>query len=263
MRELIHAEWYKLWHNRLFLIILVIIAAQGIMQVGLINFINSKPIAAQQEVSLNEMYNFPPLGQNGVRTVGGTSLVLSICLAAFAGLFIASEFQNNTIRAVVALGKKRLSIYFSKFFSIGAAIAFFILMVSIVTTLGLTLFYGFGSISIAYFGAQTIKVLLMQFLLHFTYASIFCMIAFLCRNMGITIVLSAAWVLAIAILMSFLATFDDLAFIVKGLPVYYISSFNIHSDDPLFILDGVLVSVIYISVPFLIGYRFFKKVDIK
>jgi hypothetical protein len=88
------------------------------------------------------------------------------------------------------------------------------------------------------------------------------MIAFLCRNVGVTVVLSAAYALLTAILMSFLASFDTLAFIVKGFPQYYIMALN-QSDDLSFYAAATAVSLFYIIVLYIIGLYIFRKTDVK
>jgi ABC-2 type transport system permease protein len=61
---------------------------------------------------------------------------------------VASEFQQNTIRAALALGKKRIYVYLSKLIALCIAVALFIIASVIVATVGLTLLYGFGEISV-------------------------------------------------------------------------------------------------------------------
>jgi ABC-2 type transport system permease protein len=263
IKGLLKVEWYKLRHSKPFFITLIIVAIQTIIQIGLVHFINSSPIAIQQNVQLTDMYSFAPVGQNGVLMIGSASLVISICLAAFTGLFVASEFQNNTIRASLALGKNRIMVYVAKLLSVCIAVMLFILLVTVLSTVGLSLLYGFGEMPLLEYGKQLLTMIATQMKLFFTFASVFCMIAFLCRNSGITIVLSAAYVLATSILMSFLATFDALAFLVKGLPQYYIMLLSASAGNWEFIVGANVVSLFYILIPCIIGFFVFKRVDVK
>jgi ABC-type transport system involved in multi-copper enzyme maturation permease subunit len=191
-----------------------------VIQVGLVYFVQLSDIAAQQDAHLSDMLSFEPLGQNGILMIGNASLILSICIAAFSGLFVASEFQQNTVRAALALGRKRVYVYLSKLIALCIAVALFIIASATVSTAGLTLLYGFGEIPVLEYARQVLGVFSMQLRLFCTFASVFCMIAFLCRNVGVTVVLCAAYALLTSILMSFLASFDTLAFIVKGIPQY-------------------------------------------
>jgi ABC-2 type transport system permease protein len=262
IKELIKAEWYKLCHSKLFLIIITIVAIYSAIQVGLVYFVHSSDMAAQQDAHLSDMFGFEPLGQNGILMIGNASLILSICIAAFAGLFVASEFQQNTIRVALALGKKRIYVYLSKLIALCIAIALFIIVSASVSTAGLTLLYGFGEVPVWEYARQALSVFSMQLRLYCTFASVFCMVAFLCRNMGVTIVLCAAYALLTSILMSFLASFDTRVFIVKGIPQYYIMALN-PSNGLSFYVAATAVSLFYIIVPCIIGLYVFRRTDVK
>ncbi|MDR3129399.1 MAG: ABC transporter permease [Tannerellaceae bacterium] len=262
IKELIKAEWYKLYCSKLFLIILTSVAIYSAIQVGLVYFVHSSDMTAQQDAHLSDMFNFEPLGQNGILMIGNASLILSICIAAFSSLFVASEFQQNTIRAALALGKKRIYVYLSKLIVLCIAVVLFVIASAAVSTAGLTLLYGFGEVPILEYVRQVLSVFSTQMKLYCTFASVFCMIAFLCRNVGVTVVLNVAYALLTSILMSFLASFDALAFIVKGFPQYYIMVLN-QSNDLSFYVTATVVSLFYIIVPCIIGLYVFQRTDIK
>jgi ABC-2 type transport system permease protein len=162
IKELIKAEWYKLCRSKVFLIILAVVAIYSAIQVGLVYFVRSSDIAAQQDAHLSDMFAFEPLGQNGILMIGNASLILSICIAAFAGLFVASEFQQNTIRAALALGKKRVYAYLSKLIALCIAVALFIIASAAVSTAGLTLLYGFGEVPVLEYARQVLSVFSVQ-----------------------------------------------------------------------------------------------------
>jgi ABC-type transport system involved in multi-copper enzyme maturation permease subunit len=153
-------------------------------------------------------------------------------------------------------------VYLSKLLAFCIAVALFIIASAAVGTAGLTLLYGFGEAPVWEYVRQVLGVLLMQMQLYCTFASVFCMVAFLCRNVGVTAVLSAAYALPTSILTSFLASFDTLAFIVKSIPQYYIMSLS-QPNGLSFYAAATAVSLIYITVPCIIGIFVFCKTDVK
>jgi ABC-2 type transport system permease protein len=263
IKELIAVEWYKLRHSRLFLLVLFFMSGQAIIQIGLVSFINTSPIASQQENSFLEIFNFPPLGENGILLIGGTSLTLSLCLAAFAGLFVAAEFQNNTIRAPISLGKNRVYVFIAKLISLAIVVLAEIMVVWLIATIGLTILFGFGDSSILEYGKRLVIILGTQFRLHGTFAAVFCMIAFMSKSIGVTIIGSVVYVLAFSIFMSFAGSFEAISFLTKIIPQYYIAAFNELYHDTGFMAGSVAVSVFYLAIPSVIGILGFNKSDIK
>jgi ABC-type transport system involved in multi-copper enzyme maturation permease subunit len=178
-------------------------------------------------------------------------------------MFVAAEFQNNTIRAALALGKKREIVYLSKLFSSCAALAIFLIVSAAVTTLCMTILFGFGNMPFTQYFIQLFTTLRFHFFLFSTFASVFCMIAFLCKNSGITIILGVAYFLIMMSFSSLLNTFDVFAFLAKGLPSYYISSVNELIGENGFLIGAAAVALSYIAVSTAIGLFAFRKADIK
>jgi hypothetical protein len=142
------------------------------------------------------VFEFPAAGQSGVFLLGELSTMLALCLAAFIGLFVAAEFRTGTIHHALALGKKRTEVFLSKLFSAGMATLAFLLMATIVSTVGLTLLFDFGALPFSEYLMQLFAVLSLQLLLHFTCAVLFCMITFLNRSTGQTILIGTGYVLS-------------------------------------------------------------------
>jgi hypothetical protein len=178
-------------------------------------------------------------------------------------MFVAAEFQNNTIRAALALGKKSEIVYLSKLFSSCAALAIFLIVSAAVTTLCMTFLFGFGNMPFTQYFIQLFTTLRFHFSLFSTFASVFCMIAFLCKNSGLSIILGVAYFLIMMSFSSLLNTFDVFAFLAKGLPSYYISSSNEAIGENEFIAGAVIVSLSYITVSSIIGLSVFRKADVK
>ena len=262
MRELIKAELYKMRQSKLFVILLIIIAAQAVMQTALVYIVQNDLFTVGRDAEVLAI-NFALTGQNGVLMLNNALLILPVCLAAFVGMFVAAEFQNNTVRAALALGKKRETIYFSKLFSSCTAIAIFLIVSVAATTLCMTLFFGFGNMPFTQYLIQLFTTLRFHFFLFSTFASVFCMIAFLCRNTGAAIIIGVVYFLVMMSLSSLFGTFDTFAFLAKGLPSYYISSANDLISKSGFLAGAVTVTLSYIAVSTATGLFVFRKADIK
>jgi ABC-type transport system involved in multi-copper enzyme maturation permease subunit len=264
MKELISAEWYKLRHNRLFYILLIVVACIAAFYTGVVKFLDSNPLAQGEAVAVGDVFEFPAAGQSGVFLLSELSTMLALCLAAFIGLFVAAGFSTGTIHHVLALGKKRTEVFLSGLFSAGIATLAFLLTACIVSTAGLTLLFDFGTLSFGEYLAQLFTVLSLQLLLHFTYATLFCLIAFLSRSPGQTILIGTGYVLASSVLLSILGSFDTFGPIAKILPQYYAASLSSLPDSLLPTVAGAIaVSVGYCAVAIWVGSSVFRKVDVK
>ncbi|HYG60231.1 MAG TPA: ABC transporter permease [Symbiobacteriaceae bacterium] len=253
MTTLISSEWYKLIHNKLLALILAGVALQTMLQV-------------QGEYAMEKAV----LGQYGVAMVADSSWFLVIWIVAFVGFFVASDFQNYTVRNVLALGKNRTQIFLSKLLAACIAVTAIFATASIVNTVGYTLAFGFGDMSFGEFLRFSSWNFLMQLLFHLTFASVFCLFAFLSRNPGGTILLGIGYMVGEMLAMGFMANYPGnvLAFAVDYFPSYYIGRFfhpvkHILNLDPAFIRQGIIVSLAYIVVPCIIGCAVFKRSDVK
>jgi uncharacterized BrkB/YihY/UPF0761 family membrane protein len=89
-----------------------------------------------------------------------------------------------------------MEVFFSKLFSAGMATLAFLLTATIVSTAGLTLLFDFGALPFSEYLKQLFSTLSLQLLLHFTYAVLFCLIAFLSRSTEQTILIGTGYVLS-------------------------------------------------------------------
>lgn len=165
MTMLISAEWYKLLRGKVLAVILAGVTAQTLL------FQVLKQYAKSDE---------PPVpGQFGVMVLVDTATFLQVWLLAFVGYFVASEFQNGTMRNTLALGKNRTHVYLSKLLFAFIAIAAIFATVSIVSTAGLSAVSGFGDMTFNEFWRFFTLNFFMQLLYHLTFAAVFTMFAFL------------------------------------------------------------------------------------
>lgn len=246
MTTLISAEWYKLFHGKVLAVILAGVIAQTVLVQVMFHYANRPPVS----------------GQSGVMVLVDTSLFLQVWLLAFVGYFVASEFQNGTMRNILALGKNRTQVYLAKLLATFVAMAAIFAAVSIVSTAGLSAAYGFGDITFNEFWRFFSLNFFNQLLYHLTFAAVFTMGAFLSRSLGMTILLGIGyWVVKMYFPLIFGAL--DLVFAIEYLPDYFIGSFVQLSGDPAFITKGIIVSVAYIVITSIIGCIVLIKSDVK
>lgn len=247
MTTLISAEWYKMLRDKALAVILAGVTAQTLILVLEQYFKTEEPSI---------------LGQFGVMAPVDTSILLQVWLIAFIGYFIASEFQNGTMRNILALGKNRTHVYLSKLLSASIAMVVIYATASIIATAGFSAVAGFGDMTSNEFWRFFTWNFSMQTLYHLTFAATFTMFAFLSRSLGMTILLGIGYWIVKMFLPFFLSTVG-LAFAVEYLPDYYIGAFEQLSGDPAFITKGITVSAAYIVITSIIGCIVFNKSDIR
>ena len=248
MTTLILAEWYKILRSK----------TLGFILVGVL------AITSLETLSSYLMDEPPVLGQDAIVKIGeGTSMHV-LWLAVFVGFFIASEFQNGTIRNVIALGKNRINILFAKIVSACIAIVAILAVNGSVTVICNTVAFGFGSIVITEFLRLSAWNFFMQTIYHSTYATVFTVLAFLSKDSGKTILLCVVYEITTLALGGFLNNFPSgrLAYALQFFPQYYASEIDDVGFKLPFIINGIIVSLVYIVGSFIIGSIAFKKADI-
>lgn len=249
MTTLIFAEWYKLVRSKTLGLILI-----GVGAITSLEIVSSYLIAEP-----------PVLGQNSIIVLGEGAAIRALWIAAFVGFFIASEFQNGTIRNVIALGKDRTHILISKIFSASIAIVAILTVDGIVATICNSAAFGFGNMAGGEFLRLSVGSFFLQTLYHSTYAAVFTMLAFLSKDSGKTILFCIVYEIAILAIGGFLNNFPGgaLAFAVQLFPQYYASELDDIGFQLPFMINGIIISVAYIVGSSLIGTIVFKKSDIK
>jgi ABC-2 type transport system permease protein len=181
--------------------------------------------------------------------------------AVFAGLFISTEFSRGTIRNALCIGISRTKYYLAKL-AVSAALLALCMLLSCVTFIaGFTAAYGFGTG--AGFLRDTLTVFFMQFLYHFTYAGIACLLAFLIPNIVITAAVGIIIVVASGVLVAICSAFDALNGIAPFIPQYYVTRLNDELRNPLFLAMGAAVSIGFVTLTTAVGCALFKRQDIK
>lgn len=248
MKALVKSEWFKIRHDKPFKIILISVVILMIIQI-------ISEYHLQVEITL---------GQYSIAKIGQNSALLSLFIAAFVGLFTASEFQNGTIRNTLALGISRQLVYLSKMFAACVAVFAILSFVSVVNTIGNSIAFGFGDMSFVDFLLFFAWNFISQVLFHSTYAAVFTMFAFLSKSSITTVLLSVGYVIVVLATGGFFNAFPGggLKFLLEYFPEYYMSEISDLASLS-FIVKGIAVSGSYIILSSIIGSKAFLRSDIK
>ena len=172
MKQLIQAEWYKIKSSKTLRYLCI-----AIFVFNCISVISS--------IVVKETFFW---GQIGVLQIG--SSMNAIWFGAFAGFFIASEFQNGSIRNVLSLGKNRAQVFMAKVIAMFIAITIMLFVLAVSFTICYTITSRFGTMAIGAFVPYFISNFFSELIFHLPYAGFFTMFAFLTKKPGLTILLA-------------------------------------------------------------------------
>ncbi len=182
MKNLLKADFYKLFKQKTFKICLIIMAVSSLLLVLFMKL----PLGEDSEgatITLGEMFD--------ITTAKDVcfDVDLTVYVAIWVALMFASEFQNGALRNAVSSGASRAKLYLSKSIVIAAAIGIAVageMLLKLVTGLACFGKYGgSGSIEIWYF----LRALLMNVLMTVALSQCYMFIATLSRSVGGTLVL--------------------------------------------------------------------------
>jgi ABC-2 type transport system permease protein len=255
MRHLLSAEMYKIRHTKLLWVIFGLVALQTFIQMDGLRSLEKQPV----------------LGQIAITRICDASPFLCIWLSAFVGFFIAAEFQNGTIRNILALGQKRSSVYLAKLMAVFLACTGMVTVTAITATVVCSALFGFGGMSGGEFLQFFLWTYFNQSLYHLSYAALFTLFAFISKNAAMTVLLGVGWTIAEMFIIGFLGDYQGgtLAFARDIFPSLYISIFYSEEYDVYWynnavqIIKGLVASILFIGASSVAGITLFLKSDIK
>ncbi|MEZ4824991.1 MAG: ABC transporter permease [Bacteroidia bacterium] len=247
MKDLLKAELYKLSKSRtLFYLMLLLFVTNTL------GIITSKLLK-----------NHVLQGQDGIFQAGTS--VNAMWFGAFAGFFIASEFQNGGIRNALALGKNRAGVFMAKIFSMTICITALLFVIVLVQTIGNSIVNGYGDMPVGEFVVFFLKTFIHIIMFHLPYAGFFTMFAFLTQKSGFTILLSFCYEAILLVCGGFFENYkgQNLKPLLQFFPQYYYTKIDNNLTNHQFFVDGYLVCLLYFFVPVIISIFLFRKMDIK
>ncbi|MBW9157613.1 ABC transporter permease [Clostridium sp. FP2] len=246
MLNLIKVEFYKLKTSKLFYFIIFV----NLLQAVVIYIFSDNLRVMNGKKSLAFIFNMQ------------SSLALIILIGIFASDYIVTEFTSGCIKNIIAYGHKRISIFTAK------SIAYYVGIV-IISSIPPLLMTGINTVINGYGEAITVnsllfvaRVYLLMLLVHIAIGSVCVLIAFISRNVSVTMALIVSLdfinriCMAIATQKSGIMLIYDK--IIFAQPSIVASNSCTSAED----LQAVIVSIITIFIATTIGGYAFKRADI-
>jgi ABC-2 type transport system permease protein len=247
------------------MILIAIIIISGIM----IKYVEKTNGDKRSEGSITvEVENPNP---NQVLVKSGTEFALSapadmkivgLLVAITITIFIATEFNERTMKCIIAKGFTRRRIYLSKVITL--SIATIIMLATFIVLSFLTGYVVSGrasSISSEY-TFEAIRYLAVAFLLYLAIASIFILVNFIFKNMAVAMAVNISGLIFIPNLLSSIEMNFDIP-LTKYSVIHLISGIENLSVSTGKVVEAALVGCGYIVVSVVIGAFLFRRADIK
>ena len=261
MKNILKSDFYKLQYNPARKLLPLAAIVITLVSVGFMLFVSGGATVDGESFTVTDVFGFEPAGSRGAQALAVLSTLYGFIGVIFAGLFISTEFSQGTIRNALCCGVSRTQGFLSKLV-VGAVFLAVCMFLSCLTfVISFTAAYGFAGNADLLRGMAL--VFGMQFLYHFTFAAISCLIAFLIQNIVITVAAGMGIVFFSGIFVSVCESFDALKPIARFMPNYYITRLNDELYNTLFLVQGAAVCVAIIAAAAIIGCLLFKKQDIK
>lgn len=172
MNNLLHANFVRLWKNKLFWTGIIFMAGFGLAEI----FSNYKTaIKLGEQLILGEvLFTY--------------AFIAGIISAIFISFFTGADYSDGTIRNKLIVGHSRSNVYFSNLITNIFAV-FFMCLAYIITVLLIgTAVIGSLDLGID----QTFKIFFSSFLLITAYCSVYTLLAMLCHNKAATAAIGTA-----------------------------------------------------------------------
>jgi ABC-2 type transport system permease protein len=249
MTTLLRAEWYKLLRSKITFVCLA-----GIVVLSNAQMTGENPLP----------------GHLGVTLIARMSPFICILISAFVSFFVATEFQQGTIRNALALGKGRAQLYLSKQGAVFVATFLFVLLTAILAAAINTARMGFGDVVPTEFLRFFAIIASLQLLYHCVYAALFNLVAFVGKNPAATVLFGVGSIAAEMVAVSYLGQFGDIGLAMRqAFPYYYVSllysagnGFYGYANSS-FVSRGIVVNLASIALISVAGSYIFKRADVK
>lgn len=247
MLNLLKVECYKLKKSKILYFFILI----TILQLGVICIFSPNLKFKQGEEALSYIFLMQ------------SSLGNNILIGIFAADFIVTEFTSGYIKNLISYGHKRKYIFLSKSIAyyIGAiAIQFSSVLIMVVLDILIN-----GNSRFMYFDSLTslIVKLLIILLIYISLASINVLVAFLSRNINITIVIVIALDFLNRVLNVINVQKPYLQYIFNKLIFFQINVVSIDNVTYNHYFEAIMISLVTLIINTLVTNYMFNKVDIK
>lgn len=272
MSGILISDFYKAKKLKSVWVALALIFALSIFlfasyMIGMASFDSWTP-SSEEEVQLKATFveTMSLLGKSYL--FGSVSLCgVEFFVAIICCIFIGKDFSDGAISLSVARGANRMYVYFSKFAVICTLVAvysaFSLILCGILAAIG-----GYAGHFTGADAGMLVRNFVLQVLAAISSASIFVMIAFLCRSSGSAIACSIGAYIVLAIVVSIFISFTSAADSTNAWTYYMpfgqmdvASTYGTWTTEQ--IVSASIMPVVYTAVSTAIGCLTFAKSDIK
>lgn len=257
MLNLLTAERIKLIKSKKLWIVFSILALLPIYQVIMtkINVHYGAELSQPIETVIN--------GATGILMIDKNGLSILLVMSAFISFFIGEEFQHGTIRNALSIGRSRIHYYLSKL-TIATLVSFIgIIILTSLGIIGYTVAFGFGEVAgVSNYISFAIQSLSTQFILIIANVSIYVMISFIAKNIGISLIWSFLYTIVTGFVPGIFQQtehFNQVTFWFTETFLFYFDFIKNTDAYP----QMIYASLITIVISTIIGILMFKRTDIK
>ncbi len=259
MKNLLRADFYRLFKNKLSLISLIIAAilplAMTLLFLGLREMLVA--LDPSQEGMVEMLF--------GANTLIGTSFSftnnIGIILPVFASLIILSDVNSGTIRNKIILGYSRHKIFASHFLSILAYCLVLIAVYAGMTALWSVIILGVQPMD----AASTVYFYILGLIAFAVVSAIATCFALVLLNTAGSILLTLALCLGLGLLVTLLTSFDYSSYeqVAYFIPNFVLTIFTSKTITATMFLESLAGSLVFGAAFYLAGTFGFSKRDLK
>lgn len=226
MSNLLRAEWYKLFRNKAFWILSLIVIGLTFLLV-LLPYLDYRGMLDETGVTV-ELHDkataaYPLSGiKLFIESIHSPDLFLAVLLISILGVFfITNENANGTIKNLVSIGYQRQKIYLSKLIAFVSGSVALVLLFSISFGIFGSLFFEIGAWPDSELLINAGKFLLLSILFIIAFAAIAMFFSIMPRGTGVGLLLSVGFYLVAGAGLRMLSYNYQIAEKIQKYAVYY------------------------------------------
>lgn len=269
LSHLLRADFYRLWHHKIFWISSGLAFATGLIVTiffALMNRVFSSSVEQMMGAPGTSALSLELAAMSSIGTTGAIYGLIAISIWA------VSDFQHRVVQNTLCIGNSRAKYFFSKFL-LACLYSAFLLLLCFLAALGLAavLLPSAPGEASTVLGPQAITMatlwsaLCMSMWQYMALGAVFTAIAFLTRNIALSLV-SSFGVLLLLPIMGKVANFvGDRMFsstvnFSQFLPQFYIGAIQPEIDN--YVLNGIGIGAIFIVLSAVLAFAHFKYSDV-
>lgn len=265
MKNLLKADFFRLFKDKSALVGLIITAALSVISVVFLYLVFEFLMEIPEGTPGIPIYTGEVMMKSAFQASNNAGMILAIII----GMIATKDFSHNTVRQKTIYGHKRTNIYLSQLITVVVYAAVVMVINAVISLVLGSIFFGYTTSGFVVNDILYILYALgMGILLYIVMASLVMMIAFLTKSTGLTVVISIGLSFFITIIFTILmytgGANDIVKFFMNLMPdqhfLWYLNSRWMSLEQ---LAYSIGASLGYILLFTLIGIKSFNKTDIK